>query len=493
MKMKLMVRADANSTIATGHIRRCLSIVNALSRKNIEVIFVVSDEEAKELLKDTDYRCIVLGNDYREKEEEIPLVVKILEEEGANGILVDSYEVADFYLARLAEVCAVAYIADTANINFPGTLLINYIQHTRQQEFEKKYAKIRKAGFLLQGEHYVPLREEFQNVSHRTRKEVEKILITTGGSDIDNMCIAVLQECLRQPTLSALKYTVVVGNYFSNVDKLEKFAGACSQVTLKYQVTNMSELMQAHDIAVSAGGTTLFELCACGLPTVSFAMADNQVTMTELFDSKNVIPYAGDERKDKQQVVGNIVEHLKYWVEHAEELKDISDRMSRLVDGKGAVRIAEKILCMMKNEVLRQAKEQDMDVLLHWANEKQVRQASFCSEPITSQQHQKWFQNVMKSDCIWQFIYEVNGCLIGQIRITVEDNAAVISYSIAKEHRGKGYGKRMVKLLEREVRDNYPEISELRAYVKNENIASQKVFEGLGFGKCGDMYRKNCK
>lgn len=51
----------------------------------------------------------------------------------------------------------------------------------------------------------------------------------------------------------------------------------------------------------------------------------------------------------------------------------------------------------------------------------------------------------------------------------------------------------MVKLLEREVHDNHPEISELHAYVKKENIASKKVFEDLGFEKSGDMYRKDCK
>ena len=143
--------------------------------------------------------------------------------------------------------------------------------------------------------------------------------------------------------------------------------------------------------------------------------------------------------------------------------------------------------------MLRQAEEQDMDLLFQWANEKKVRKASFCSEPISIEQHKKWFQNVMTSNNIHQYIYSMNGNPIGQVRITVEDDAAVISYSIAKEHRGKGYGKRMVELLEQEVRNNHPEISELHAYVKKENIASQKVFERLGFEKSGDMYRKDCK
>lgn len=146
-----------------------------------------------------------------------------------------------------------------------------------------------------------------------------------------------------------------------------------------------------------------------------------------------------------------------------------------------------------KQEWLRKAEQKDINLLLKWANERKVREASFVSAAITPQQHEKWFQNVMKSDCIFQFIYEVDSCPIGQIRIEKKDNETIINYSIAKEYRGKGYGKRMVKLLEREVHDNHPEISELHAYVKKENIASKKVFEDLGFEKSGDMYRKDCK
>lgn len=348
MRKKLLVRADANKTIASGHVKRCLSIANALSQTNTEIVFIVSDVEAKEVLKDADYKCIVLENDYRQKEKELPIVAKIIKEEDANGILVDSYEVTDFYLAKLAEQCAVAYIATMKNINFTGKLLINYTQYSRQKEFDEKYSGIKKHGFLLQGERYVPLRDEFQNISYKLRDKVEKVLITTGGSDTDNMSLAILQECLKQHRLSDMQYTVVVGSYFLNTDKLEVIEKKYSQVSLKYHVTNMSELMRTHDVAVSAGGTTLFELCACGIPTVSFAMADNQLMMTRYFAERGVIPYAGDERQDKAGVVRNITEQLEYWAQHIDEINTIGKKMKSLVDGRGAERIAKKIEEMME-------------------------------------------------------------------------------------------------------------------------------------------------
>lgn len=480
--MKLLIRADANAAIASGHIRRCLSIADAFEQKETEIVFVSSEVEAKQVLAGTKYRCIILENDYREKESELPLLREIMQREAVDGILVDSYEVTGDYLSRLAKECPLAYIADTEQNDFHGDMLINYTQCVKRQHPETK--------FLLLGERYVPLRREFRNVPHRRREKVERVLITTGGSDPDGMSGDILRGCMGSKLLRDVHYTVVVGNYFEHVDKLEKLAEKCSQVELKYNVTDMAQLMKTHDAAVSAGGTTLFELCACGLPTVSFAMADNQLPMTRYLEECGAIAYAGDERDNKESVVQKVVRQLEDWMFHIEEMNERAARMSRMVDGLGAERIAEKLTDMMRDEELREATEKDMDLLLEWANENGVRAASFCSRPITREEHEKWFEKVLNSNHTFQFIYEKKGLPVGQIRLETEQQSAIISYSIAKEYRGKGYGKRMVEMLEREVHRNHPDIVELQAFVKENNIASQKVFEGLRFKKCGDRYSK---
>ena len=54
--------------------------------------------------------------------------------------------------------------------------------------------------------------------------------------------------------------------------------------------------MKKVDVAISAGGTTLYELCACGTPTISYSFADNQLNNVKQFDEDGIIPYAGDVR-----------------------------------------------------------------------------------------------------------------------------------------------------------------------------------------------------
>ena len=144
----------------------------------------------------------------------------------------------------------------------------------------------------------------------------------------------------------------------------------------------------------------------------------------------------------------------------------------------------------MRDEELREVSKNDIDLLYEWANDTSVREAFFCSRQITKEEHEKWFQKVLNSDSIFQYLYYRKNIPIGQIRIEIEQESALISYSIAKEYRGQGYGKRMVEMLEKEVIRNHPKILELQALVKENNIASKKVFEALGFKKCEDGYRK---
>lgn len=126
---------------------------------------------------------------------------------------------------------------------------------------------------------------------------------------------------------------------------------------------------------------------------------------------------------------------------------------------------------------LRKADATDVDLLFEWANEPEVRKNSFNSELIDYSVHTKWFNKVLSSDNIEQFILMDDDTAVGQIRININEDEAEISYSIGAEFRGKGYGKRIVKELEEQIKTSYPKIQKLIARVKPSNIASKRVFE----------------
>ena len=97
-------------------------------------------------------------------------------------------------------------------------------------------------------------------------------------------------------------------------------------------------------------------------------------------------------------------------------------------------------------ERLRLATNEDMAVLFEWANDRSVRNLSFCSEPISWETHVEWFQQMMHSQDVIQFIYECDDKMVGQVRLRIHNGAGLISYSIASEYRGNGKATQMLTL-----------------------------------------------
>lgn len=142
-------------------------------------------------------------------------------------------------------------------------------------------------------------------------------------------------------------------------------------------------------------------------------------------------------------------------------------------------------------EYLRAATIQDMDLLFEWANDAEVRRNSFSSELIPYEEHVQWYEKLLKSPMHRQYIYVCGDMPVGQARIAIDGNNAEISYSIAPQYRGRGYGKRLLKTLPEQVKRDFEYVECMTGYVKTDNLASQKAFLNAGYvEKCIVYERK---
>lgn len=123
----------------------------------------------------------------------------------------------------------------------------------------------------------------------------------------------------------------------------------------------------------------------------------------------------------------------------------------------------------------------DKDMLFRWANDPDVRRNSFYSEPIKYEDHEKWFAHIMECENVLQFILMDETAPVGQIRLNLENEKAEIGYSIAAEYRGKGYGRKILQMIEKKVQSGYPHTRVLVAKVKPENLVSRKLLESEGY------------
>ena len=384
----IYIRTDANSTIATGHMMRCLSVANACLLKGMQVCFVVSDAESKSvfdvLLEDTvspDYMpflsvSILQNALYNEPEKELPQLTDMIVTNKADILLLDSYFVTPAYLKALKQVTKIAYIDDLRSFDYDVDLLINYdiIPDTLLNEYKASY---QNAGKCLLGGLYTPLRNQFQNHIYmieelQSVRRSPNILITTGGSDPYHFCLHFLQAAKHLP----VTFHVVIGRLSTDKDELVRFCESLKgttalsdkslcNVVLHESVSNMASLMAECDFAVSGAGTTLYELCALGVPTVSYTMADNQMVTANAFDSVGAVPYAGDIRPARDfslrtcdtsyrpeintEILSHIVAHIEEMTLSSDNYvkrKSAHETMRRLVDTSGALRIAEALfLC----------------------------------------------------------------------------------------------------------------------------------------------------
>lgn len=335
----IWIRADANKEIGMGHLMRCLSVAKALKARGVDVLFLMADDEAAELLSARGQSYRVLHSHYRSLEAELPTLLPMISNEKPDLFLADSYSVTGPYLEQLHSVVRTACIDDCGQIPAPVDILINYNIYGSQIDYGPMAAGSSGTQLLL-GPSYAPLRPEFAHTAYNVREEARQVLVTAGGSDPYDLSGQFLQRALSDPDACRLQYHVVSGAFHPHIASLCETAAQKDNVHIHRNVTDMASLMQSCDIAVTAGGSTMYELCAVGVPILSFSFVENQRRIVECFREKKISAYGGDYVKDGAAIFDDLLAGLKELAADRKLRQEFSQKERNLVDGQGAERLA---------------------------------------------------------------------------------------------------------------------------------------------------------
>lgn len=330
------IRVDVNEQVATGHIKRCIAIAKCLRTLHKELLFLCADSSCQAYLEPEHFPFILLGSRYNQLEEELECLEKLIEQRHIDSLLVDSYFVTPNYLQRLSKCTYVTYFDELYLKGYGCQQVINGLLNPPD------YSKSK--GKALIGPDYVALREEFRSLPDKPiRKEMKKILVTSGGTDTFHFCSRFLERALREEALSQIQFTVMMGAMCQDREVLLERYGKHPNVNLLWNVTAVSELMLDMDYAVTAAGTTLYEICAVGLPGSSYCIGDNQLVAAKAFDDGGYISYAGDFRYEAEDTLNRLICQLQKAFP-MEFRKDKSQVLRHLVDAEGALRIARALI-----------------------------------------------------------------------------------------------------------------------------------------------------
>lgn len=343
-------RADANEQIGYGHLMRCLTIADACKRRGMSPVFVTADHETEKTIAVRGFPCLILNTDYRDMESELGKLPALL----ASGapIVLDSYHLTKHYVETLKENGhGVVWMDDLKEQEYPVDMLINYNVYAKQldypvnREAETDGCPDRKRDgrcMYLLGPGYAPVRQSFRREDAGVREKLGTVLVTTGGSDPYGA--GVWFANLLAERLPDAKIMVVCGPYAKGKEELYRISKQNGNVEVIEGCSDLSAVMHRCDLAVAAAGSTLYELCAAGLPGILYYLADNQRMGAEAFARETGVVNLGDIRSESFRTEADA--HLTAALAHlaaASERKKLADAMHALVDGNGAERIAEAL------------------------------------------------------------------------------------------------------------------------------------------------------
>ena len=340
--MNVLIRADGNERIGSGHIMRTKSIAAQLKGLGAKVLYALADERGKRLINN-EFQSVVLSSNYECLDDEIDALSSVVKEQEIKLILLDSYFVTPKYFKELKKLAKVAYIDDLDAFAYECEALINYGAFFDKNEYKARQ-NLAKKYFL--GSEFAPLRAEFgstQKSSKNTQKK--QVLLTTGNTDLLGIMPRFLEAFLSDESLKNLEFLAISGAFNEHENQLLALSAKHKNIKVLKSPENMAQIMAEADFVLSAGGSTLYELASLAKAVICFSIAANQNNIKSWAEAGAML-YAGDAKADSHSVVAKSVNLLKSLLNDENLAKTLGQKAHFFVDVKGAIRLAKELLSL---------------------------------------------------------------------------------------------------------------------------------------------------
>jgi UDP-2,4-diacetamido-2,4,6-trideoxy-beta-L-altropyranose hydrolase len=498
----LLLRADASVAMGTGHVMRCLALAQAWQDAGGTATFAMAGTTPAVTSRLHHENAETKSISARAgSNEDAQALTELARHVHADWIVVDGYLFeADYQQALKSAGFKILFLDDYGHAkHYFADVILNQNVSAKADIYSEREQTTR----LLLGTRYCLLRRDFSARSDWKRKIepiCRRVLVMMGGSDPENLTARII-EALALASIEGLEAKIVVGGSNPNFTTVEKAAfDSGFNINVLRDVSNPADLMAEADIAISAAGSTCWELCMLGLPALLIDVADNQTALAQELDRMGCAIHIGD-RSISSSVVA---EKLHQLANDQHRRQNLSQCSRRLVDGRGAARVVST-LSGAPGLKLRPARPEDRHLLWEWANDPEVRAASFSPDPISWDTHVAWFEEKLRNETdfgtkkSFMLIAEDECELpIGQIRFDWRlDGSWEVGVSIAREMRGRGIGRELIRLGVQQLRKQVilPQDSNapIHALVKPANTASVNAFELAGFTKIGTDLVRGCE
>lgn len=358
--MRVVFRADASLDIGTGHVMRCLTLADALSVKGVECCFisrnlhgnlieqtrqrgynayVLPAPEGEQMVSQEPFHAAWLGVGWEvDAAESLPY----LRELNPTWLVLDHYALDSRWEAATREYWQHLFVIDDlADRSHIADVLLDQNLGRKASDYE---SFLPTHAQCLVGPQYALLRPEFSelrpySLERRQSGELRHLLISLGGVDKDNATGAVLRTLRSCPLPDDCTITVIMGSHAPYLDDVSTLAATMPWPTnVAINVNDMAKRMAEADLAIGAAGSTSWERCCLGLPSLMLILADNQKGVAEALHREGVAYNLGRPEE--------LCASHEYWGRLGQSgwLTRQSAKAAALVDGRGVSRLIQVLV-----------------------------------------------------------------------------------------------------------------------------------------------------
>ena len=339
-KRVIFIRADGGLGIGLGHIMRMLVLAKQLVKDN-DLFFLCKDgaeyRSGIDKITSEDFKVIKI-----EKDNCTECIISLQEKFKADVLITDSYDVNDEYFDVTRKYFNVTGYVDDLNMH---RMNVDFVINQNINAEKLKYAACKNTALFL-GTRFCMIREEFKKAYKlkQLKNKIEDMMVTVGG--MDNLGLSV--DVVRLLADYDFRIDVVIGAAFSsNVNERLKQISMNQNNIILYENAMMSKLMLKCDAAVSACGSTLYELCAMNVPSIGIIVADNQEQTA--FNMKKAGAVFGIVHKNELDKIKQLIDIL---IKDTKLKREIIDKQKNIVNIYGSELLADNINKIIESRCL---------------------------------------------------------------------------------------------------------------------------------------------
>jgi len=362
--MNIIFRTDSSYDIGTGHLMRCLTLANYLKSSGHKCSFICrnlpgnimsqvkkSNFYLHELPASAKNNKLNISKSFSyldwlgvSQEKDADECLSFIKSKKVDIIIVDHYSL-DIDWEKLVKNSnyKIFVIDDLANRSHDCNFLLDQSLGRKISDYLCLLPSNTK---LMCGPKYSLLREEFrikrkESLQRRSLFRLKKILINLGGVDKHNITVKVMKALEKSNLPDNFYVCIVAGKKNKNIPNIEKVKNKSRLIIdLKKQTNKMAKLLLDTDLAIGAAGTTSWERCCLGVPSIVIPIAENQNQIAiNLMLSNASISIVNSEKG-----YADMVKIINSFLLDSNKLKSLSEISSSIVDGHGVQRVTNMIL-----------------------------------------------------------------------------------------------------------------------------------------------------